>query len=230
MLRPAAVLYCILAAPGAMAGAWPREGGTAFLSLSGLFSASSTDILAPDLGLTSYSTAFAEYGLTDMWTIGADIAYGQGSDEALYTGLVFLRRPFWRGERDIFAAELGLGAQAETDDAPQARLRPGLSWGRGYEIAWGQGWMGIESSLEWRLPSNELVVKADATLGLRPSENWMLIGQLQTGHYPGSGLIVKFAPSIVRQIGERSHLQLGLSLGLAGDEGVGVKVATWFSF
>ena len=113
---------------------------------------------------------------------------------------------------------------------PRPGIRPGLSWGRGFESAGGGGWLGVESSVELRLPSGDTAVKADFTAGLKPTEAWMLIAQVQTGLYPDADPIVRLAPSVVRRLGDTTHAQLGLIGGVVGDDAVGVKLALWFSF
>ena len=175
--------------------------------------------------------------VTPKLTIGLDA--GVGIDASLSTGmespvnawLAFLRYPIWVGEGgNRFAAQIGAGTQTEPDYGQQARLRPGLSWGRGFESRWGGGWFGIEASAEYRFKSEDFAFKADYTAGIKPSEKWMLIFQLQTGRYGAEDTIVRLAPSVVRKMGKRMHLQLGGIASVAGDDALGLKFATWFEF
>lgn len=230
MRAPLFALVLLAAAAQAEAGAWPREQGSVFLSLSGTLSTGAETLLAPTTDIRSASQAFAEYGLSDDWTLGLDALRATGDDAPVTAGLVALRRPVWRGDGGgIAAAELGVGV-LEDADGTEARVRPGLSWGRGFESARGGGWLGLESSLEFRLPSGDTVFKADFTAGLKPNDRWMLIGQVQTGLFPDADPIVRLAPSVVRRLGASTHAQLGLVGSIAGDDAVGVKLALWFSF
>jgi hypothetical protein len=230
MRAPLFALLLLAAAARTEAGAWPREPGAVFLSLSGTLSTGAETLLAPMTDIRSASQVFAEYGLSEDWTLGLDALRATGDDATLTAGLVSLRRPVWRGDGGgIAAAELGLGV-IEDADGTQARIRPGLSWGRGFESTRGGGWLGVESSVELRLPSADTALKADFTAGLKPTEAWMLIAQVQTGLYPDADPIVRLAPSVVRRLGASTHAQLGLIGSLAGDDAVGVKLAFWFSF
>lgn len=230
MRAPMSALVLLAAAAQAEAGPWPREQGAIFLSISSTLSTGAQTLLAPMTDIRTASQVFAEYGLSDDWTFGLDALHATGDDAPLAAGLVSLRRPVWRGDGGgIAAAELGLGI-LEDADGTEARVRPGLSWGRGFESTRGGGWLGVESSLEFRLPSGDTAFKADFTAGLKPTDRWMLIGQVQTGLYPDADPIVRLAPSVVRRLGDSTHAQLGLLGGLAGDDAVGVKLALWFSF
>ncbi|MER2508922.1 hypothetical protein [Amaricoccus sp.] len=230
MRAAVAGIIVALSALRAEAGAWPREEGTTFISLSQVFTTGTESLLAPTETLTSYSSLYAEYGLTGTTTIGFDAAYGTGPEARLGTGIAFVRRPIWEtpsGHR--FAADFGVGWRTESGDQ-DVRLRPGLAWGRGFESAWGNGWMGVDASAELLLPSDDTAFKVDFTTGVKPSDDWMLIFQVQTGRYAGTGALVRVAPSVVRAFGEKSHLQIGLDATVFGDDSIGVKLATWFSF
>lgn len=231
MRIPLICLLLLACAGPALAGAWPRARATTFLSLAQAFTTGSRPLLAPGEEITSYTSIFAEYGLTDDLTLGFDAAYGTGADTALRTGIAFARLPFWRNAGPHhFAADFGIGYRDDGTDGQDLRLRPGLAWGRGFESGWGNGWLGVEASAEWLTPSDQTILKADFTSGLKPDENWMLILQLQTGRYPDSGALIRLAPSVVRAMGDSSHLQIGLDATVLGDDSLGFKLATWFTF
>ncbi|MEM8742002.1 MAG: hypothetical protein AAGE13_10980 [Pseudomonadota bacterium] len=214
----------------ALAGAWPRGEGQSFISVSSLFSTGLESLQTPGSEFSLFGSVFAEYGLTEAWTLGFIGSIADGDDSQEFAGLVTARRTLAQLDSGhVFAAELGLGWLDETEDGTTARLRPGLSWGRGFESDLGGGWMALDTSIEWRVAEDELVYKADITLGLRPAARWLVYGQLQTAYFP-DGEIIKLAPNIAYEVWEGSHLQLGLSIGLAGDDGVGVQVAQWFAF
>jgi hypothetical protein len=220
-------LLILIAASEAAAGAWPREVGTSFVSLSYTATTGARTLLLPQQDLRSFASVFAEHGLARDWTIGLDAGRG----DSLSAALVFLRHPVWTGDTGHrIAAELGLGVQDDPENGLQVRVRPGLAWGRGFESRWGQGWAGLEASADLRLPTQEWGLKSDMTAGLKPTDRLMLIMQVQSGKYPGSEPIVRLAPSVVRRISESMHLQLGAIASIAGDDAVGLKLSAWFTF
>lgn len=224
-------LILLFSAGAAVAGAWPRERGETFLSFGQSVSSGTPALLAPDLSFRSYTSVYAEYGLTERVTLGFDGAYGWGPEADLWTGLAFARWPIARSSSgDRFAVDLGLGRRVDSEDGGDTRARLGLAWGRGFEIGWGQGWMGVESSAERLIPANDTLYKADFTIGLKPGDDWMLIFQVQSGLYPEADPLVRVAPSVVRRLGEHMHAQLGADTTVTGERSYGVKLSTWISF
>lgn len=225
-----ALVLFLMSASAAAAGAWPREAGSVFASISQSYSTGRATLLAPGRDLRRATSLFAEYGLTPEVTVGLDAGHARTLESSFSSALAFIRRPIRKGSGgSIISGEIGIGF-LEDGSGTQARLRPGISWGRGIETRWGAGWLGLDTSLELRLPANEVALKADATAGLKPTDRLMLILQLQTGRYPGAEPIARLAPSLVRRVGARSHVQLGINANLAGDDAVGVKLATWITF
>lgn len=230
-MRRALTGLLLLVAGPVWAGAWPREQGRTFVSLSQTFSTGVETLLAPTQTLTAWTGLYAEYGLTGKLTVGLDAGTGSGPDASIGTGLVFARYPVWQsagGQR--VAADLGIGWRNDSEEGQDLRIRPGLAWGRGFESRWGQGWLGVEVSAEWLMPSQQQIYKADFTAGIKPDDRWMLIGQVQTGRYPDSGALIRIAPSVVRAIGPMTHLQLGLEATVLGDDSIGGKLGLWFEF
>lgn len=231
MRAAVAGLFLLFGAAEAAAGAWPREDGATFVAIGQTFSTGLRTLLAPNQTIDGYSSLYAEYGLTSKLTLGLDAAQGSGPDASLRTALVFARYPLGQSPwGDLFAADLGLGWREDSRDGNSARLRAGLAWGRGFETGWGPGWMGIEGSAELLTATNDQIFKADATLGLKPTPKWMLILQAQTGRYNATEPILRIAPSVVRAIGSRGHLQFGLERTVAGGDTIGVRLGAWFSF
>lgn len=215
----------------AEAGAWPRAPGEVFLSFGQQASTGATTLLGAVTDLRSWTSLYAEYGLSERLTVGFDGGVGLGRDARIEAALVFARLPVWSPGAHLVAVDLGVGTVAETDVARQTRLRLGVAWGRGIaEGRRGGGWLGMEGAAELREPAGEIAVKADFTAGWKPSERWMVIGQVQTGAYPDVGAIVRLAPSVVRKVSARSHLQLGATAEVVGERALGLSGAVWFSF
>lgn len=235
-LRSAAAVALAFALPAAAeAGAWPRGRGETFLSFGQQLSTGATTLLGAATDIRSWSSVYAEYGLTDRLTVGLDAGLGQGEDQRVEAVLVFARLPVWSPGEHRVAVDFGLGTVAETDAERQTRLRLGVAWGRGIaegSPGWldGGGWLGVESSAELREPAGEVAVKADFTAGWKPNDRWMVIAQVQTGYYPDAGGIVRLAPSVVRRLSVRSQLQLGATAEVVGEPALGLSGAVWFSF
>lgn len=221
----------MLDAGAAWAGAWPREAGTAFVSAGQTFSTGGRNLVAALADLRSFSSLYAEYGLTPDITLGAELSHARSLDAGLTAGMVFVRRPVWRTETgQIVSIEIGAGTRDDGEDLRESRLRAGLSWGLGFESRWGAGWTGVDASAEMRVPSRDMVYKADFTAGIKPNDRLMLIGQVQTGLYPGADPLIRLAPSVVRRFGKSTHIQIGVEAGVLGDDAVGLKLATWWTF
>lgn len=227
---PFAGLILALAATQADAGAWPRPRGETFVSVATRQTTGGRTLIAAVQDIRSYNSVYLEYGLTDRLTVGLEAGQGRGQDQAVNAGLVFARLPVWSAGEHKVAVDFGLGLMDDGVDGTQTRVRPGLSWGRGLQTRWGGGWLGMEASWEYRMPSGDSATKADFTAGLKPTDNWMAILQVQTGLYPGADPIARLAPSAVRKIGARTHVQAGALVPLAGDDAWGGTLALWFTF
>jgi len=223
-------LMLALAATQASAGAWPRPKGETFVSVATRQSTGARTLIAAVQDIRSYNSIYVEHGVTDRLTVGLDAGQGRGPDEQVDAALVFARLPVWSPGEHKVAADLGVGLLEDAVDGTQTRIRPGLAWGRGFESRWGGGWLGMEASYEYRLPSGDSAIKADFTAGLKPNDRWMGILQLQTGVFPDSEPIARLAPSVVRRLGARSHVQIGALAPLAGDNAYGAMLALWFTF
>lgn len=219
------------AATEAVAGAWPRPKGETFVSVATRQSTGARTLIGAIQDVHSYNSIYAEHGLTDRLTVGLDAGQGRGPDESVNAALAFARVPVWSPSPHKVAADLGLGLLADGVEPTQTRIRPGLAWGRGFESRWGGGWLGMEASYELRLPSGEHATKADFTAGLKPTEAWMAILQLQAGDYSGADApIVRLSPSVVRKLGRRASLQVGAIAPVSGDDAYGALLSLWLTF
>ncbi len=215
----------------AAAGAWPREEGQVFVAVSQSMTTGARTLVETVQDVRSYTSLYAEYGLTPDLTAGFDAGLARGDQDEGSAWNLFLRRPILGTEgRNRFATELGIGQISEPEWGRQWRIRPGLSWGRGFESRYGDGWTGLETSIAYQFRSGDIALKADFTIGLKPNDRWMGIFQIQSGRYGDDDPIVRVAPSIVRKFGKRMHVQLGFTGSVAGDDAMGVKLGTWLTF
>ncbi len=219
-----AALLILLVPAWVQAGAWPRKVGETFLSFSTTLT-SARDPLGHDL--QSDSSIYVERGIRENLTFGLD---GQIDLVGEYSLLAFLRRPIMqRAERNRFAVLGGAGVIIAGDQTiPLVRI--GAAWGRGLQTRFGSGWASVDTSAEYRGDQSDVSIKADLTLGLKPTDRLKLILQLQTGRYVGSDPYIRLAPSVVRQFGPGRHIELGLQVGVAGDDRVGLKMGSWLEF
>ncbi len=215
-------LLCLLCAPTVgSAGAWPREKGEVFLSLS-------QEIYDAGRANEQYTKLYAEYGFSPRFTLGAETsnsaAYGKQSIAA------FVRARVGKPDaRQKLAIELGLGVE-KAPSGPSNFLRGGTSWGVGFESPLGHGWGNIDVSTEYWLLTGSLVQKADFTLGLQAKKRTKLILQLQTGGGPMVQDYARFAPSVVYELRPGRLVEFGVRKGLYGDRSQGVKIGTWLQF
>ena len=230
-----ALVLCALAALAGPvnAGAWPREAGTGFSSLSLWQGRDSAD---------SYTALFLEYGLLPRLTLGLDAGRSVSGQTK---SVVFLRAPFGRTMGGLVAAELGLG-----EIAGRPVLRPGVSWGHGITRPRWKGWLAVDTLMEVDLETRQIDVKADVTLGVTPQSDaglpsdWTFMVQVQTGlislqdslyllHTEGitpEPAFLRIVPSVTYQLREGMHLELGLYRGLNGSSEQGVKLGLWSRF
>jgi hypothetical protein len=231
-LLAAMLTFAALVPPqSSLAGAWPREKGKTFVSVSQTMTTGARTALEAVQDVRSYTALYAEYGLTEKTTLGFDAGLAQGNQDHASSWLALVRRPVWTSEGGHrFAVDLGLGQLDEPEWGRQLRVRPGLAWGKGFESRWGGGWLGLEASAAYRVKSQDFGLKADFTAGIRPRDRWMLIFQVQSSRTAGDDPIVRIVPSVVRRFGDHVHLQLGFIGSVAGDDAMGVKFGTWLDF
>jgi len=142
-----------LATP-AFSGAWLREKGTGFSSVSA----------SAEIAQNITQTIYLEYGVREDLTLGAEVgstlsANGTQSGSAT----VFLRRPIRANDGPtVWSYELGIGA-GWTGYAISPSLKTGLSWGRGYKINQMNGWMAVDASVLLDVYSADYSAKIDAT-------------------------------------------------------------------
>lgn len=211
----------------AHAGAWPRDKGAFFLSVSQRLSTEIAGLTSsPGNQPDSYANFYGEYGVTRRLTFGFDAGY---TGDWQYSAMGFLRYTLTPPDaRHQFAVIGGYG----TSGLPATeQYQIGGAWGYGFALGerW-TGWTGLDASAIIQGNSGETILKADLTLGLKRSEHWMMVFQLQSGKYPGSDAYLRAAPSVVIRTGSSSHIQLGVDLDLLGSGRAGASVATWIEF
>ncbi len=212
-----ALIFLLLASP-AQAGPWPREKGHVFLSVGGV-----SEIDETTGTISTFTTLYGEYGLTEKLTFGLDLGSdGRRSSKAM----AFLRMPLTDAAKTIkLAAEMGLGVENG-----EKALRPGLSVGRGYTFGNRNGWMTADSRIVLFSSFNDSIFESDLTIGLSATKRLKVIMQAQTGIPANDTSYVRLAPSIVFERKPGRHTEFGVTAGILGVSGLGLKIGSWFEF
>ncbi len=219
ILLPILVLSC-LAASGAEAGAWPRKKGEGFASVSVRLGWPQDMKDWRSLEPTQdYSTLYVEYGLTDRLTLGLDLGHSvSGSGKTV----AFLQYPLSQPDKGPrVTAQLGFGMISG-----DRVVRPGLSLGWGLD----KGWLSIDSVAEAHVEKGLTDYKLDVTWGRNLKSGHKIVLQLQTGQPDGRDAFARIAPSIVIPVRDRFKLEAGATIGLKGDDSVGLKFGIWTEF
>lgn len=218
----------------AKAGPWPRDDGAVFLSLS----------QERDADSNAYTSVYGEYGLGPRQTLGVEAGRNTFGDASF---LIWLQQAFGSGAVR-YATSLGMGlAREEDENMPVGQI--GLSWGRGFGTRWGDAWVASETKFSLaarrttetvRLsPTTQMLyeylvpdtgVKSELTLGLKPWDGTMLIGQVRMQQTVDRDFAASLATSVVRDVGKRMKIELGVIGPLTGDSEPGLKIGTWIAF
>lgn len=222
-MRPV-ILALILALAGAstaQAGAWLRTKGDVFTSTSVSTNAS-----------RELSTSFyAEYGLSDRFTLGVDISYGV--DRTAFqegSGIAFIRFPL--GPTDgthRFAGHVGVGARYLAGFyLPAAEV--GASWGRGIQWREKYGWVNVDTSFNTAQSPTEDRIKLDGTVGLGLTDRSKVMLQV-FNTFEGGETYSKLAPSFLfAPGGGKTTIQFSAEIPLAGGGETALKLGVWREF
>lgn len=207
------VLSCLLASPPAFAGAWLRDKGSWFSSTSSIWARDGS----------FYNNYFAEYGLWDRMTIGVDAGF---ASDGQVSALFFSRVPLWHSDKGHrIALEVGGG-----HSAGRPVSKTSLSYGRGFSLPQGNGWLAIDAAATIDLWTGFASYQVDSTVGLAPSDNWKAIVKMHSVRSPGVHPTLKIAPSVVRRLGKHTQLEIGLSETVLGGRRSQLKLGIWLEF
>ncbi len=218
-MRFVIVYFCMMLAAGpVLAGAWAREKGQLFTSQGGNFLLSD----GAELPVHYDPTYYAEYGLTDLLTIGVD--YHTADRGRIDTAFVFARFPLGEIDGpDRYAASLAFGARVDEYRPLEHLLRGGFAWGRGLD----SGWLAIDSSATYGTEERVFRPKVDFTWGHHLTDRWTTSVQLQTGQGFNDDYYAKINPSISYGINEEYRISIGAVRALTGDGGGALKLDVW---
>ncbi len=215
------ILILPFLATAANAGAWLREKGSSFTSIS--FSATW-------FGDTANSS-YLEYGVRDDLTLGTDIGYSNSTlgIQSGY-GTIFLRRPIGKNAGpNKWAYELGVGA-AWINDIVLPYVKTGLSWGRGFTIHEKSGWIAVDASVTWELSLGNRLTKIDTTVGVNFTDVTTGMVQLYLADLANDSY-ASIAPSLVFKPRKgKFRIQIGAETQLDNFDNPALKLGIWREF
>ncbi|WP_298844195.1 hypothetical protein [uncultured Roseobacter sp.] len=216
-----ALIFCLAGGQTALAGAWLREEGKGFASVS----ASTTQ----DRDFSG--SLYLEYGLTPERTLGADISFGlDRTGQQNGSGVIFVRFPIGPTDQTHrFAGHVGLGGRY-TNGVFSAAVEAGLSWGRGVQWRDNWGWAAVDASINLPQAPAENRIKLDGTFGMgfTPSVKAMIqmFNTLENGQ-----VFSDIAPSLLIQPrGGPYTIQIGAEFQVAGGSDRTLKIGLWRDF
>ncbi|MEL7463209.1 MAG: hypothetical protein AAFN79_04040 [Pseudomonadota bacterium] len=248
----AAVAVALSFHMSAQAGPWTRAVGEGFSSQETRYFR--TDGPGDERFEQATVSVFLEYGVAERVTLGVKVEQStrlDGNGPQSETGRVggFARIGVWSGKAgDAAAVEAGFsmplgGFQSSTapngDDADEYRIS--ALYGRGFQSDWGDGWVDGAFSLAHLTGGRADEVKLDLTAGLRPDEDWIVMGQM----FGTFGLrnedsivdpdfdVVKLKASVGYRIFEDKTVLIGVSrdvLTRGTDPGWEVSLTIWTPF
>ena len=209
------------------AGAWQRDKGSGFISLSGHYTERLPDIFGYGAGTDRYVSLYAEYGLRPNLTLGLEAGKELDGERRTF---VFTQKPIRQSDRGV-QVTYGAGAGMIGDISWSVlRLSLGLGLPRGWAAAEGQV---LLQNPEPGVVYDEIIYdwKLDVTYGRNFRKGRKGIVQLQTSRAFDEVMTVKFAPSYVMPLaGEKLHLEAGAAFGVKGETSRGLKFALWYAF
>ncbi len=214
------MLY-LITAQSVAAGAWGRDVGTGFLSVTTTLRQVNG---APELE----NSIYGEYGAWPRLTLGVDINNNPG---LAGHALAFARLPLGSPERRLkMAVEMGLGGQHVAGQW-DGMLRSKLSLGRGFSNRWGDGWFNVDLGAELHRPNPTPVYKLDATIGLSSGNRIRPLLQLETTYISGAPVIWSVIPSVlITRRNKKSTWQIGVERKTALTSSLGLRIGLWRDF
>jgi hypothetical protein len=218
--RWAFLLVCLAFGSPAAGGAWLREPGTGFLSLS-----ATQRFYQPGTG--TELALYGEYGLTPRLTFGLDL-----NDQPGQSGhaLAFVRLPITPPASRLRAAlELAAGAHHQGYDW-HPMTKGTVSLGRGFESGLGFGWWSVDAAIEQRFGPGDEIYKLDATAGLSPTTRPRPLLKVETSKVAGKRLFWAITPSLTLKDKRGRVWVAGIERKYAGRNSIGLVARLWLDF
>ncbi|WP_142854396.1 hypothetical protein [Aliiroseovarius halocynthiae] len=216
-----ALFFCFFAviSAGSMsfAGAWPREQGQVFLSVTAV---QDTD------SLQDYprGMAYVEYGLRHNITLAGKITYDFAMLELTEYALS-ARWHFPENDQPLRKA-LSLTLAGPEDDL---RIEPAVHLGRGFDTAFGSGWADLELFASVSTDGRPTDYGGYGVLGVKPHDRLMAMLGVDVMVTPDE-TVVKAIPSVAWELREHRHLTAQYTKGLHGNNESELGLGLWLQF
>ena len=210
---------CLLVPAGAQAGAWLREKGEGFVSLS--FGATRSS--------ETTNALYLEYGLSDSTTIGLDIsAFTNAQDVRNGFGNLFLRRNIGRTDGPHrLAYEVGVGG-LWGNEMHLPTLKTGLSWGYGFTER--SGWVNVDLAYIYEPQEGESIARVDGTLGLDFTDVTTGLLEFTLSRRKDDTYGAVLPSLLIRPKGRSFDIKLGAEIPYNETERTAVKLGLWHRF
>ena len=200
-----------------LAGAWPREQGTVFLSVTAAQDADQ---------LQGYprGTAYAEYGLRHNITLSGKVTY----DFAIAEATEYKLSARWHlpvNDQPLRKA-LSLTLAGPTEDP---HIEPALHLGRGFDTPFGSGWADVELFASLSTEGGATEYGGFGVVGVKPHDRIMAMMGVDVLLTPDQTLI-KAIPSIAWELSEGRHLTAQYTKGLRGSDDSEIGLGMWLQF
>ncbi|MCX7560377.1 hypothetical protein OS190_12430 [Sulfitobacter sp. F26204] len=203
------------------AGAWLREKGDGFVSLS--------------FGATQFSETtnafYIEYGLSDKTTIGLDVsAFTNALNVRNGFGNLFLRRAIGPADQpDKWAYELGIGG-VWGNEMHRPTVKAGIAWGRGFKVNSRAGWINLDAAYIHEPTLGEHITKFDAAVGMAFSDATTGLLEISVSAQK-SETYGAFEPSLLIQPKDsKFRIKLGAQIPFSEQEKTALKMGIWNDF
>lgn len=212
-----ACLFLLHLSHNAVAGAWPREEGSGFLQIQ-----LRQDTTGPMQG--TVGSAYLEYGLNDVFTLGGKLEHAVSLDTAS-TAMLFGR---WHFPTEVLPLQIAAELAVE-GNGDRLWITPTLHLGRGFDTALGPGWIDTTLSADVFLDGSPTAYTGFALLGVRPVDRLMTILALEALHQNQSDQL-KLMPTAAWEIREGRHLTGSYTHVLEGAAADELSLGLWLEF
>ncbi|MGG7567601.1 hypothetical protein ACQ5SO_15730 [Rhodovulum sp. DZ06] len=231
LAAPLAALLAAAPTAPADAGPWPRAEGSVFLSFSPALDAVRDPERERPRPFDRYEQIYAEIGLGDGWTGGAEAYRENDGEEREWSGMFTLTRLLAQSEGGtVVSGALGAGWEGRPEGFADLRLRPSLHVGRGFSSDYGDGWLAMDVGHEFRPEDGRESSKIEATVGLKPERSLMLFVQLRAERRDLMPDAVTLAPSVAWRAWRSMTLQLSGAQVLKGRPETTLRMNAWLEF
>lgn len=230
------LLFCLLAASPAWAGAWLRDKGSGFTSTTGV-------LRGPSSAPQYESRIYAEYGVFRHLTVGVDLnqkaAVSDNDQLVMHSGhaLIFLRLPLapdtWRMR---YAVELGTGIYVPDTDIYAEKIvklrmtTMALALGRGFDSPWGPGWLIAQTTIERRAGLSDPIHKLDASIGLSNKRLFRPMLKVEASRIADDPVSWSLTPTVLIGSGKSTMWAVGLERKFGASPSIGIELGFWRDF